>query len=231
MHYVVAAEPEPDALVTHKGYDPTLFRWSFKNEDEMGPAWGEGEEESGLESLTAVSRGSSLHPNLCALSAKRKPYTAEPVLMGRRRRNCQPHVLGRRGSSGWFDGGPISEPPSGCLSLHTPRSSLSLPAPACSVLLLPRHPPPLLPTENAQRSAFSSLLVSEALAQCSALHCKRVTQQLASHFPLDLSLSHRQCLLNAPWNLVETFSCQGDIAVMKTAIRSLGKFHRGVEEL
>ena len=144
VHYVVAAEPEPDALVTHKGYDPTLFRWSFKNEDEMGPAWGEGEEESGLESLTAVSRGSSLHPNLCALSAKRKPYTAEPVLMGRRRRNCQPHVLGRRGSSGWFDGGPISEPPSGCLSLHTPRSSLSLPAPACSVLLLPRHPPPLL---------------------------------------------------------------------------------------
>lgn len=30
---------------------------------------------------------------------------------------------------------------------------------------------------------------------------------------------------------METFSCEGDIAVMKRAIRSLGKFHRGVEEL
>lgn len=139
MRYIVAAEPEPDARVTHKGYDLTLFRWSFKNEDEMGPALGEGEEDSGLESLTAVSRASSLHPNLRALSAKRKASIAEPDLLGRRRRNCQPHVLRRRGSSEWCDGGPVSELPSGCLPLHTPRSSLSLPAPA--VLLFP-HPPP-----------------------------------------------------------------------------------------
>lgn len=111
-----------------------------------------------------------------------------------------------------------------------PKVQLVPPCPSCPPPSPTPHPP-LLPTENAQRSAFSSLLVSEALAQCSALHCRHVTQQLASHSPPDLSLSHRECLLNAPWNLVETFSCQGDIAVMKTAIRSLGKFHRGVEEL
>ena len=71
VHYVVAAEPEPDALVTHKGYDPTLFRWSFKNEDEMGPAWGEGEEESGLESNCCLEGFLSPPKFVCPLSKKK----------------------------------------------------------------------------------------------------------------------------------------------------------------